>query len=236
MAFNVTLGSMKTQARQRADMENTTFISDSELGIYLNNSATELYDLLVQAYGEYYYKSESTISMVSGTFDYSLPSDFYKLIGLDLLISGTYNTASAQYAALMPLPVRERNKYQNISSTTVAGNYPNYRYRIFGDKVRFVQPSSSDTVVVLYVPRMPLLSTDGSNFDGINGWEEYVIVDAAIKMLDKEETSSAHLRDTKNMLMNRIKQLAANRDIGAPERVTDVNQSFSDDFLGGYYT
>jgi len=62
-----------------------------------------------------------------------------------------------------------------------------------------------------------------SAFDGINGWENYIVVDVARKMLDKEESDSRHLSAEKQEIIGKLEQLARNRDSGEPEQITDVD-------------
>jgi len=62
--------------------------------------------------------------------------------------------------------------------------------------------------------------------DGISGWEEYVIVDSAIKCKDKEETEVTVLAARKMGLKKRIEDVAANRDPGTASRTADVLSSY----------
>ena len=81
----VTLSNLRTLVRQRADMEGSQFVPDEEIRQYCNLGYAELYDMLVtNATSEDYFLTSSTVSLVSGTQLYSLPSDFYKLRGVDL--------------------------------------------------------------------------------------------------------------------------------------------------------
>lgn len=57
--------------------------------------------------------------------------------------------------------------------------------------------------------------------DWINGWEEYIVVDAAIKMLGKEESDVTVLGGRKAALLGRIQSIAENRDQGEPGRTVD---------------
>ena len=50
---------LRTRARRRADMENSTFVSDAEIQDYLNSSISELHDFMVKSY-EDYFVSEQT--------------------------------------------------------------------------------------------------------------------------------------------------------------------------------
>lgn len=65
--------------------------------------------------------------------------------------------------------------------------------------------------------------TIGSAFDGINGYEDYIVVDVARKMLDKEESDSRHLVLEKQQIISELEQISRNRDSGEPERITDVD-------------
>lgn len=62
-----------------------------------------------------------------------------------------------------------------------------------------------------------------TQIDGISGWEEYVVVDAAIKIMGKEESETSALMIRKNDLKKRIQDIAANRDPGTAARTADVS-------------
>jgi hypothetical protein len=61
-----------------------------------------------------------------------------------------------------------------------------------------------------------------SRFDFYAGWDEYLIVDSAIKMQVKEEQDVTGLMVQKNQLVERIITESQNRDAGEPQVVTDV--------------
>lgn len=58
--------------------------------------------------------------------------------------------------------------------------------------------------------------------DCFNGWEEYIVVDAAIKALGKEESDVTVLGARKAALVGRIQSIAENRDQGSAARTVDV--------------
>ena len=72
--MTITLAELRTQSRQRADMENSNFISDTELTSYINNSIAELHDIMAEAYGSEYFVTTTTFSVTSGDDTYSLPA------------------------------------------------------------------------------------------------------------------------------------------------------------------
>lgn len=213
-----TLAQLRTAVRQRADMVNSTFITDSELNGYINNSIAELYDLILQKYGNDYFVSSSNFNLVSGTDSYTLPADFLKLIGVDLAL------ASNDFITLKPFMFSERNRY---TSTSLRGYYGAsfYRYRLRGNNIIFNPiPNVTNQITVWYVPRPTTLTSDSDTFDGYNGWEEYVIVDAAIKCLQKEESDVSVLLAQKKALEVRIEEAAGNRDAGFSPRIVDTRR------------
>ena len=56
-------------------------------------------------------------------------------------------------------------------------------------------------------------------------WSEYVIVDAAIKASQKEESDVSILMQQKMALIKRIEDSAMNRDVGQPDRISDTRNS-----------
>jgi hypothetical protein len=68
---------------------------------------------------------------------------------------------------------------------------------------------------------MTTLSADGDTVDGISGWTEYIICDAAMKCMQKEESDVSVLMAEKQMLIKRIEAMAESRDVGSPARVSD---------------
>jgi hypothetical protein len=197
-------------------MVNSRFISDSELNSYINASLAELYDLLIQTRGEDYYVSgPETIQLVPGTSTYPLEVDFLKLLGVDCVLSNT------QAVSLKAFKWQERNRFRE---PFYSSSYFNLMYQIRGnDLVLVPTPNNGQTLQYWYIPRCPVLAADGDTFDGINGWEEYVIIDAAIKMRVKEESGVQELLIAKQEMKERIKSASAGRDSLEPARVVDTD-------------
>jgi uncharacterized protein YfkK (UPF0435 family)/uncharacterized protein YdcH (DUF465 family) len=219
MARTVTLSSIRTQVRQRADMVNSTFVDNDEINQFINNSITELYDLLVQKFGNEYFLNTYSFSTVAGTDSYALPTDFYKLTGVDILVNGT------DYLTLRPFMFSERNRFNGSVSRNILG-VSDLRYRLLGSNIKFVPiPDSLQTIRLWYIPYVAELVSDSDTLNGVNGYEEYVIVDAAMKCLQKEESDVSVLFAQKQSLIKRIEEAAENRDVGYGERVSDVRRN-----------
>ena len=277
----VSLSELRLLARQRADMENSQFISDDEWRRMINRSYAELYDLVVtSANSEDYFLKSDTISLVSGTDSYDLPADFYKMRGVDINSGGSST------------PLRRYNFSQrNVGSLYAIAS--DMRYHVQGSKIIFnPTPSTTDTVTLWYIPSPKkfleytvtaitrgastmwtigahnfavddlldgvnfLVATDynvnqkvtavgaatvttdlnsagladptffgriESRYDFYSGWDEYVIVSAAISALIKEEADVSALFAIKQQLSDRIIAVSEMRDLGEPTTVTDVS-------------
>lgn len=228
MARTITLLQLKTQSRLRADKVGSGFIQNDELVSYINSSACELYDLLVGAYGNDYFLDSHTFSTVNNTSDYDLPADFYKMAGIDYLIG------PQEALTLKPYQFNERNRYRigTYWNAIVGAGGP--RYKLNPTTISFLPvPDGVYNMELWYVPSCPKLVSDSDTFDGVNGWEEFIIIDAAIKMLQKEESDTSLLEKQKMAIIGRINQMAENRDAGQSFRVTDVNNV--DGFGSGYF-
>ncbi len=219
----ITLAELRTQARYRANQENSLFCTEIELNTYINNSAYELYDLLTTSFGDDYYVATPYSFTANGTSQtVALPNDFLKLLGVDLQVNGN----SSQYVTLKPFKFNERNRNLISGAIPIAFGYSNIKYRLKGSELYFnVIPMASQGFRLWYIPQMTKLVEDDDTLDGVDGWQEYVIIDAAIKMMIKEESDISALVAQKAAMMQRIKDSAANRDAGEPSRVSDVLSS-----------
>ena len=112
----------------------------------------------------------------------------------------------------------------------------NIRYRVTGSNIQLVPlASSGQTFRIQYVPRPKSLVQDIDTLDGVAGFEELVIVDAAIKAMQKEESDCSVLIAQKAEMLKEISDAASNRDVSQPETVSDSrtrNFAWSED--GGY--
>ena len=141
MADIVSLSEIRLLAQQRADMENSQFITADEWRRMINRAYAELYDLIVtSANSEDYFLTSGTISLVSGTATYDLPTDFYKSRGVDL------NTGGAK------VPLRRYN-FSERNAGGLFSTASDMRYHIQGNSIVFnPEPSSTDTVTIYHIP------------------------------------------------------------------------------------
>lgn len=195
-------------------MEGSNFVTDAELTTYVNASIAELYDILVSRFEDYYIL-DTTQTVASGSDQLTIPSDFYKLKGLD------YDVGGGLYETVRSFQFVERNE---TFDPGFGGTMPRMRYRVLGSYIKLTPPEfAPGNYRIWYIPRFAGLTLDADTFDGINGWTEYVVVDCAIKMLNKEESDSSAFREQKQKLLDRIEAMAADRDAGEPQTIVDMS-------------
>jgi hypothetical protein len=232
-------------ARPRADRQNSNFVTDPEVNGYINQSLFELYDILTTVYEDYNVQGPIQFQTDGSTYQYPLPDGItpfmdqagstiipppmYKMLGVDCGLALNSNA----WVTLHKFDFISRNRYvfPNISSTYL-GVF-NLRYRLIGNTLMFIPtPSAGQFIRLWYIPRLQELLKDTDLMDGVSGWTEYVIVDAAIKILQKEESDVSMLTAQKQALLDRIQSSAMNRDAGQPDTISNV-RSMSERW-GGY--
>lgn len=228
----ITLADLRLQARYKADMVNSNFITDTELNVYANASAYDLYDLLVTAYGEDYYNASSYSFTTDGnTQSWSLPNDFFKLAGVDCNLSGQTNLQTP--ISLKPFKFNERNKFSFQNLQTYRGS--NLRYRLKNNQIYFnLIPQGGQLIKLWYVPQMTQMVLDTDTIDGVDGWQEYVVLDMAIKMKQKQDDPVDVLAAQRAEIKQRIIDTATNRDQGESQCVSDTTDYGSNGNSGGF--
>ncbi|SRR5216683_1138439 len=233
MALNpgqTTLATIRNTAQSYSDTINDNFISPGEWLTWINNSYQELYDILITAYGnEYYFASPFLITSDGINDTFALPDGsgtaqaFYKLLGVDIQLTGAPGDPTGTYIPLKPFPMAERNRYNFPYLQAVYPGINRARYRLRQNSL-WLQPlpKSAQTFRVWYAPRLTPLVSDVDIVDGVSGWEDFIQVDAAIKAKGKREEESPDLNQRKKELLARIEIAAENRDQNGPQVVSDT--------------
>jgi hypothetical protein len=216
---SVTLTTLRSRVRERADMVGSTFVTDAgtSLDAFINSACDELYDLLVTKFQDYFTTS-ATVSLTAGTDTYALPPTYFKTLGVDILDGSIYRS-------LQKFEFAERNQYAGVNANPLT----RMRYQARGSNLVFhPAPAVSGTAKHWFIPLRTQMSAESDTFDPISdGWVEFVVVAAAIRCLAKEESDVSALMAEKGELKRRIEEAAANRDVGGPARVVDVDSTTS---------
>lgn len=215
---DLALGQVRLMSQQRADRVNSQFVTLPEWNSYIVQSYFELYDLLVDVYEDYFVQTPYQFT-TTGAQQYTLPTDFYKLLGVDF--AGNQNGNA--WVTLRKFEFISRNRYIYPQMNVSALGIWNPQYRLVGNTLFFIPtPASGQLVQVWYIPKVTQPLQDTDILSGVSGWIEYVIVDAAIKALQKEESDVTVLMGQKMMLKTRIEESSMNRDAGQPDKISNV--------------
>jgi len=197
-----TLLSLRTQCQRESDNVGQSFISDPEWNGYIQSSYLDLYGQIVRHFGnDYFVQSPATgyTFTTDGTNQFfPLPSDFFKLLGVDLAIL----TAQQAWVSLKAFNFSDRNRYSAFNSQV---------------------PYAGQTIRLLYVPRATVPVLDVDTIDGVNGWEEFIIIDACIKALAKEESDVSVFIARREKMEQRLAAEIESRDAtGGAATIADV--------------
>lgn len=220
-----TLADLRLNAQQLSDMVNSTFVSTQEWNTFLNTGYMQLYNLLVEKFGANYFMAQALATSDGVNDQISLPPDFFKLCGVDLQVG------AKSWTTLKSFTFSERNG----SSESASLRSTNLRYRIHGDNLWLIPvPTAGQVFRIWYVPRVTALVNDSDTVDGVSGWEQYIILSAAIAAMVKEESDPSVLMAQLGAMVKQIEDAAENRDVGAPAKVTDVYSDGLVEFDGSF--
>lgn len=209
-----TLLSLRDRCKQRSNMENSSFVSDTEWNDYINYSISELRDMIIAKAGDDYFATSEDYSLDSQNETYDLPTDFYKILWCE------FKGADGYYYKMKRFEISEMNSNANYAYLC---NLPEILYRLREDKLWFNPLSAlgGRLVRLWYVPLAPELSADGDTLQGFNGWDEYIVLRSAIIALEKEESDTSALSMRLEQLRLRIEAMSGNRDQAQPMRIQD---------------
>ena len=219
MARTFTVSELITRVRERSNTERSNFVTDDEIIRYIDQGYTKLYDLIVSKF-ENYYISDYSFTTTGATQFFDLPNDFYKMVGLDQFQN--FSGSGENALTVRPFNFNERNRYNNILFAVTAAAF--YRYLIQGSKIKILPaPDAGITFKMWYVPAPVKITTSAQTIDGVSGWEEVVILTAAIQVMNKQELDSSALKREQLEAIDRVITMATERDAALPERVTDLS-------------
>ena len=149
------------------DDDNATYFTRAKVRTYINNAQRELQKLLLNSGEDWYVRGQET-STVVGQARYSFPSDFLKLQSLQLVTSGTGDTAETE--VIWPLVRNEANMV-----TSVQGD--SFNYIMEKSVFRLIPaPQSVKTMRLDYSARVADMSNDSDIPDAPLEYHEYLSI------------------------------------------------------------
>ncbi len=214
--------------RKRAGLEFSELVDDDEILEYLNQEFAELRSRIRRNEGQPHHRTTKTIAVTAGTSLYDLPLDCWELLGIEATIGGLTRRVE-------PFMENERAGLRDALLPTTYAT-PMYRYAS-RTQIEFLPATLSFSAILKYVqgePRLRLHQTPPDTIDGFNGYEIAGIYGAVATCREKEGLDPSFYEARKAKILTLIDANAAQRDAGAPERVTDVTGGIDADIFSPY--
>lgn len=211
MARTRTLTNLIADVRLRADNQALT---DAEITEFINQSIADLRDQLASKFGDEYFETETPLTTTASVATVPLPADFLYETGLFWL------NGSDKFRIVKATNVDAEEFITGAGWTS----FYDVRYRLQAANIKFYPtPLGVHTVTLKYIPTSVRLTMGSDTFDGYNGWEEWVILDAASKCLEREgnDEDAALLAPRKQRMEQRIADMA-DRDHASPAAIQDT--------------
>lgn len=158
MALTKTLLQIRKALAKKAGVDGSsgdtasTDLTASVLNEFINDALYESRDIIVGKWADYYTKSDP-IAVVAGTDTYNLPTDFYKLRRLWVLVGG------ARYERLYPGDLDSAHEY---TGETIANR--RYRYMMLQRQLVLMPvPQQNETLKMWHIPIPTELVSDSDS-------------------------------------------------------------------------
>ena len=196
-------------------MENSTF-PDAELVDQINASNRRLLGIISSAgLAENFFMERITGTTLGGAI--VLPTDVFQVVGIDTKVGGFW-------MELLVLQWQDRNLYEGVAAT----NNTRYHYVLNGfgttSPSALLYPSPPDGVAyqVFIIKEPVVLALPGDKVAYPNGWEDWIVYDVAVQLLDKEDSDSRPAQVKRQRIETEITNQAQMLDRGEAPRVRDV--------------
>jgi hypothetical protein len=223
----ITLAKLRALARLYADERpegGQAFINTDEVDQLLNYAIAELYELLIDAGGhEHYEVVNAALATAAGVSTVSLPSDFLRLLSLQLV------WGPRQMEAVAALEhVDDRTDLMNFGVWS-RGNDKAFRIRGSATAPEVIEffptPTTATPLEVRYIPTAPILVNELDTFNGVDGWEKMVALKVAGELLIIRHESPSAVLELFAVERDRIQMMADKRAVAYPDRIRDVTSS-----------
>lgn len=222
MARTADLSDIKNRVLWRADLPLTTTRIDTtaggELETQIQEAAAELWESIVQHFGEDYFFGEDSATTAAGVRYITLPTDHYKTIAV------WWKPAGASTSVLLETFPEDEEFARESTPEWSQTNMPRYRER--GDRIYFEPtPDAIYRPLIQYVPVMPVIDSSTNPFPGVHGWDEWIVTKVARWCLEKDEVDATHLERELTRQTERIMRAAPRRNIHRTQHVRRTRQS-----------
>lgn len=222
MARTVTFANLRTAIQARYDLptfSTSTWLTTSQVNTMIVSSVQALSAMLIEAYGDNYYTSSSTLTTTADLELSSLPERCHKLLAL-WWVRGTDDIVKISRGNMDDL------RLANYASKSWSEYRP--RYRLSGTSaVQWLPaPNAAYTVTCDFVQLPAELSAEDDEFEAGPGWEEWCVADVCRKIASREEKDIAAWMAERADAEARIRAQAPERDEGDALCVRDTFNAY----------
>lgn len=206
MARNFTVEQLLTRLRELCDLVGDPSFSDAALMRLLSAAYAKFYTELVKH--NLGYASETTVTWATDGLvqTKALATDFFGLVSVEFQ-QGQY------WTPLDDVDARELAYVQGSGSQA-------YWYRLVGSNLVLHPLPAVGTYRYTYIPAPADLTTTSQTVDGVAGWDDGILFDAAIRVGIKSPLQDmASLRLERDAVWDRIQQEAALRNVHVHNRI-----------------
>lgn len=216
MARTVSLDDLIAAVQWQADVEGAVQRQTPQKITDALNRSILAFRLRISEASDYYKTTTGTLALGAAATTIPIPDDFIRLYGFDLQVQG-------RWREVLPFQFSERNRYQDAWMTSGPPTY----YRERDASLIDIMPASDGAYFyrLWYLPLPTELVNGTDEFDGIAGWEDWIIFDTALRI----STRDADVNDNYQYLQSeftradtRIFQEATKRSVPKAGRRLDT--------------
>lgn len=204
---------LRTLVNGWLDDPDAGYFTATTVNAWLNNAQREAQKQLVQV-GENYYLKRTETPTIASQADYVLPSSFYKLHRIEVIISGTGTSEDRQ--RLAPITLNSQNYTTNSLGTPEC-------YVLLKDRVTlFPTPDSVKTLRLYYSYSIADMTSDTDSPDVPVEYHEYIAIMAAFNGFIKDDRVPSQLKEKADEYKVLMKQSATDRKQDGSRRVRNT--------------
>jgi len=205
---SITLSTLRDRAVAEADAAD--IFETSEIDQMINDEAAELYELIVEAY-ENYYVTTADLTITAGNSQVALPDGSPDRVMFKLL-----DVEDLSESPALSLPTFEYNDRNRVGR---------HSYCIAGDNL-LVRPvdRAPGAYRIHYVPEFLPLTSEADTFTAPNNWELAIVFGVAQRLKESQDQDGSALGKRKASLTKRIERSSRSRNAGAPRKARDVKR------------
>lgn len=218
-----TLTELILLVRRKSDLENANkHVSDDEITDYINSAIAMLWSLLIDGTNGTLFAKLSPELVKLGDNSYQLPADFFKLLEISIDWNNRF----------FPVTEADPQEYGVLLKRPSVGRiHSRYFFQFNPDQGRFelfIFPGPAvEDLLVRYITAAQVLSLGTDELKLPSNWYEWVVFDAAIQCMIKEESDPSILIMEREKREKRLKDDIRSMTPATVETIRKMSRSNS---------